>query len=348
MYEREILPPGEGPIRDGRQVVGTWNRAFPEVDFLAVRKPYRWPLPAPVRDMRIKEWQGFSVQDDRFLLEAALGDFKLFKAVRVFLYFKESGETFSFDRILVGKRWRMPGSLDNASVECRATGFFLRSHSWLKANAVKLDVDIAAARNRPAFTAHLSFAAGGRESPPVAVSLAFDDGPGMYAFKSLAAVRGDLVLDGRHISLNPARCSGIFRDHKGFYPYRMMLTCCSGLGFDDSGRRFGFHICENQARESRRNNENVLWLGRQMTPLPPVRVTRGPEEGQWMIQDTDGMVDLTFTPKCGKQYMKDLFAVKGNFFAPIGCYNGMIANSKGERILLKDRWGTGEQLYLRM
>jgi len=349
MYAREIQAPRATPIENGMPLAGTWTKAFSQVNLLDIHRPYRCQLPRWIRDARIKEWEGFSVQDDQFCLEAFLGNFKMFQATKIFLYNKETEEAYVFKKAAWGKNWRLPQKLENAAVECRAPGFFFRIHNWLSANAVKLDIDIAATKRQPAFTTHLAFAMGSRDISPIVVSLPFAERRSMYAFKALTSVRGDIVLDGRHASLNPARCTGIFRDYKGFFPYRMRFTSCGGMGFDDEGRRYGFHIVENQARDSRKNNESALWLDGRMTPLPPVRITmpNGPES-DWVIQDLDGMVDLVFTPETSNRFRTNFFVAKADFLAPMGYYNGMLASAKGEQIQVRSQWGIGEKLYLRV
>ena len=349
MYTREIQAPRATPIENGIPLTGTWNRAFTQVNLLDIQKPYRHSLPRWLRNQRIKEWEGFSVQNEQFCLEAFLGNFKVFQACKIFLYNKENEEAYFFEKVTFGKNWRLPQKLENASVECRAPGFFFRIHNWLKANTVKLDVDIAATRRQPAFTTHIAFDMGSRDVTPLVVSLNFSERRNMYAFKALTSVRGDIVLDGRHVNLNPAQCTGIFRDYKGFFPYRMRFTSCGGMGFDDAGRRYGFHIVENQARDTHRNNENALWHDRRLTPLPPVLITMpGGPESDWVIQDLEGMVDLVFTPKTKNRFRTNLFVAKGDFFAPMGCYNGMLVSAKGEQIQVRNQWGIGEKLYLRV
>jgi len=349
MYTREIQTPRASPVENGIPLTGTWDKAFTQVNLLEVQRPYRFPLPRWVRDGRIKEWESFSVQDERFCLEAFLGNFKMFQTIKIFLHNKENEASYVFEKTSFRKNWRLPQKLENAWVECRASGFFFRIHTWLKANTVKLDIDIEATKKQPAFTTHLAFAMGHRDISPLVTSLNFADHRSMYAFKALTAVRGDIVLDGRHTSLDPARCTGIFRDYKGFFPYRMKFTSCGGTGFDEEGKRYGFHVAENQARDAHRNNENALWLDGRLTPLPPVRITMtGGPESDWVIQDLEGMVDLVFTPKTANRFRTNLFVAKGDLFAPMGYYNGMLVSAKEEQIQVRNQWGIGEKLYLRV
>jgi hypothetical protein len=328
---------------------GTWDRAFEEVDLLDIRRPYRFPLPRWIRDSRIKEWECFGVQDDRFFLEAFLVNAKLFRMAQVFLYDKENGERLLFRKLLPGTGWRLPRSLANASVDSRSPRFFFRIHSWLDADAVKLDLNIAAACRRPALTAHLTYNMNSRDVRPMAVSLGITERRNMYAFKALAPVQGDMVFGGRHISLDAERCSGIFCDYKGFFPYRMRAQVCGAAGFDEEGRRFGFHVAENQTRETHKNNENALWVNGRLTPLPPVRITMpGGPESDWIIQDVEGMVDLVFTPKEPNRTGANLLLASADFDAPLGYYNGVLVSTDGEQIQVRNLWGLGEKLYLRV
>ena len=349
MYTREILASRPNPVENGMPLLGTWDRAFEEVDLLDIRRPYRFPLPCWVRDNRIKEWECFTVQDDRVFMGALLVNMKLFRMAQVFLYDKENGEKFIFRKFLPGTGWHLPRSLANASVTSRSSRFFIRIHSWLDADTIKLDLNIEATRRRPSLTAHLAYNMSHRDITPMAVSLGFTERRTMYAFKALAPVRGDLVFGGRHISLGADRCSGLFCDYKGFYPYPMRTMSAGAMGFDEEGRRFGFHIAENQTRESRRNNENALWLNGQLTPLPPVRITMpwGPES-DWIIQDVEGMVDLVFTPKESNRIGASLLLASGELDAPLGQYNGMLMSAGGTPIQVRNLWGTGEKLYLRV
>jgi hypothetical protein len=347
MYTREIQIPRGSPVEKGIPLTGTWNKAFAQVDFLGIHRPYAWPLPRWLRDSRVKEWESLSVQNESFFLEVLLGNFKLFQIARFFLYNKETGENHVFGRLTPGNGWRMPRSLNHGSVECHASRFFFRIHTWLNADTITLDIDIPATKKQPAFTTHLAYGMAASDVTPVAVSLNFTGRRTMYAFKALAAVRGDLVLGGQHFSLNPERCTGIFRDYKGFFPYRMKGVYCGSMGFDGDGRRFGFHIAENQAKETRKNNENALWVHNQLTPLPPVRITmpQGPES-DWVIQDMDGMVDLVFTPKEINRFNANLLLVGSDFFAPMGYYNGVLVDSNDRQIPVRNQWGIGEKIYV--
>ena len=349
MYTREILAPRTSPIENGNPIIGTWNRAFEKVDLLEIRKPYSYLLPRWARDSRIKECQFFSAQNGEFLLEAIFSNLKLYRMAQVLFYDKKDGKKFVFKKIKPGTGWQLPLSLANSSVDSHSSGFFFRIHSWLDADTVKLDINIEANRKRPSLTAHLAYNVSSQDVTPIAVSLSMAERRILYAYKALAPVRGDMIIGGQRISLKQDACSGFFCDYKGFYPYHMQTTICSASGFDEGNRRFGFHIAENQTRETNKNNENALWVNGKLTPLPPVLITtQNGSDSDWVIQDVEGMVDLKFTPKEQNKSGMSLIFTNAEFNAPLGYFNGMLLTSEGERIQIKNLFGMGEKLNLRV
>ena len=349
MYTREIQEKRHSPIENGAPLQGTWTRAFEEVDLLSIHRPYHFPLIRGVRDARIKEWESFIIQDDRFCLQARLGNFKFFRVALITVYLRETKERLEFRKVIPGGGWHFPGNLYNASEDSRAWGFFFRIHSWLDAEKIKLELNIKSVLQKPAFTAHITFNFTVEKTVPMAVSLLFSERRNMCAFKALTAVEGDMVLGGQHIHLDPAKTTGLFCDYKGFYPYQMRSSWCSGLGFDSQNRRFGFSLGENQAKEAFSNNENALWINGKLTPLPPVKITRnGGPDSDWIIQDMEGMVDLVFTPEESGNDIMNYILFTTNYENPLGYFNGKMVSAKGEELPVRNVWGTGEKLYLRV
>jgi hypothetical protein len=305
-------------------------------------------MPRWARDRRIKEWQHFIVQDGRFFLDAIFCNLKIYRMTQITLYDKENGEKFFFRKIKPGGK-HLPQSLSNTSIDSHSSDFYFRIHSWLDADTVKLDINIEAARKRKPLTVHLAYNLNSQEVTPMAVSLGISGRRIIYAYKTFAPVRADMVFGKEHVILKQDSCSGVFSDYKGFFPYRTNSTYCSGMGFNEENRRFGFHIAENQTKEPNKNNENALWLDGELTPLPPVLITmpKGPD-ADWVIQDVEGMVDLTFTPKETTESWINVFFTRAEYSAPLGFFNGMLVTSKGEQIVIKNLFGTGEILNLRV
>jgi hypothetical protein len=129
----------------------------------------------------------------------------------------------------------------------------------------------------------------------------------------------------------------------------MRSTWCTACGIDGENRCYGFSLGEMVARENHKHNENALWLDGRLIPLPPVRITT-PKGGEsdWVIQDVEGMVDLTFTPLEQSRSAFNLLLTSWEYNTPLGYYNGMLVNNEGEQIPVRNLWGLGEKLYLRV
>jgi len=60
------------------------------------------------------------------------------------------------------------------------------------------------------------------------------------------------------------------------------------------------------------------------------------------------MVDLTFTPKEQNKSTMNLIFTNAELNSPMGYYNGMLVNSEEKKIQIKNLFGIGEKLYLRV
>jgi hypothetical protein len=129
----------------------------------------------------------------------------------------------------------------------------------------------------------------------------------------------------------------------------MYSTWCSALGFDSENRRFGFAFGENKTKEPYSNNENALWIDGKLTPMPPVKITRNiKDEKDWVIQDMEGMVDLVFNPKEPERSIRKSVFSWYDYENPLGCFNGLLVDADGKELPVRNTWGMGEKLFLRV
>ncbi|HOM24184.1 MAG TPA: DUF2804 domain-containing protein [Termitinemataceae bacterium] len=349
MYKRDILPSRPSPVEEGNPIFGTWTKAFDDVNLLSIKHPFSTHLPKFIKKYRIKEWQSFQIQNDTYYLTVVVSNVRYFRIAQVFVWNKESKEKLLFRKVLPFGAWKLPRSLSNAAFTSRSYGFYIRIHNWLDADLIELDLDVEPTKKRPSFTAHLELDFARQKTTPMVTHLPFSERRSMYSFKTMTSVRGDLVFGGQHLSFSPERTAGLFFDYKGFFPYRMRHLWCNGFSYHEDKQLFGFSIAEGQTRDTFRYNENALWFKGELTPLPPVKITmpEGPES-DWVIQDLEGMVDLTFTPQETIRFGFNYFVAHSEYIAPFGVYNGMLVTRDGIQIPVRNLWGTGEKLYLRV
>ena len=121
-----------------------------------------------------------------------------------------------------------------------------------------------------------------------------------------------------------------------------------GLGRYE-GRILSFQLGNSVTREDFQYNDNVLFLDGKVCPLPPVKITRPfGVTGEWIIQDTESMVDLVFTPVSDSSRRMSAFVLRTDYHTVYGTYSGVLLTGDGEKIILKGYPGIGKKVRLRI
>jgi hypothetical protein len=347
MYTRRLLPQRDSPVENGKPLQGTWTTPFENTGLQAVKRPYLVPLPKWISNLRIKEWQTFTVRNYDMWLEAVIADMKFFCCAEITFWDKKKNEKMHVFRTLPFLAWKMPQSLRDSVVEYDGAGFLFRIHDFIGSRKVTLGINTASAIERPAFAASLEFGLDISKATPLAVNMLIAENRSMYLFKNFSEVEGYVVWGDRRWTLKRETAGGIFQDVKGFIPYRSRYFCCKSLGFDAKGRRFAFSLGEHITRKLNVNNENALWLEGALTALPPVRIVMY-EHGESVIQDIEGMVDLTFRQVEDTVAPFDLLFISMEHKNPIGLFNGMLMTADGEKLPVRNMPGTVERFDFRL
>jgi len=171
----------------------------------------------------------------------------------------------------------------------------------------------------------------------------------MYSTKALMPASGSLKAGDLVHSFDPSMAIGIFDDHKGYYPYNLHYDWVTGFGFDRKGRKVGFNLTDNQVENQTKYNENRLWLDDEIHPLAPVKITRPfGRTSPWNIQDTEGMVDLVFTPEVSHDIALNLGLAEVDYAGPFGRFEGRLRSPSGELIVASGLYGMGEDKRMRI
>jgi hypothetical protein len=347
MYTRQLLPRRDSPVEDGKPLQGTWTSSFENVNLLDINRPYKFPLPKWILDLRLKEWHTFTVQNDDILLEAIIIDTKFFCFLEIVFWDKRSKESMRVFKTLPFSAWKMPQSLNDSVIEQAGAGFSFRAHDRMISKNIIFDVSIDSAIERPGFTAHLEFEIDVQKSTPLAVNLLMAENRSMYVFKCFCGVNGRIVFGGDSMVLSSESASGVFQDCKGFIPYKSRYFSCRGFGVDMMGRYFCFSLGEHITKKLNVNNENALWLEGSLTPLPPVRITDA-EPGEMFIQDLEGAVDLSFKLFEDAGTALNFFIIGMEHKNPVGQFNGMLMTQDGEKLPVRNVIGTVEYFYFKL
>ncbi len=340
--------PPEALVRDGNFLLGRYSGTPMALNMLDVARPYHYPVPRLVKNARLKEWQAFQFGDERWYFFTALYNAKSMSLVIFYAYDRLEKKRHGFRQVLPGAAFRFSESLAASKVGYRRKRLHFEAECATGEGRIDLDVGLVHRDPAKAFAGQFHLACGQAQSAPISVCLPLGLNRAMYSTKLLMPLTGTFVIGGEKHEFEAPTAMGVMDDHKGYYPWILRYDWVSGFGVDPKGRRIGFNLTDNQVKDQVRYNENCLWINNRVYSLPPVKVTRPKGvAGEWIIQDTEGLVDLVFAPAMANDLKFNAGLIAADYHGPLGSFRGVIRNGSGEKIDAEIFFGAGEQKYLR-
>lgn len=300
------------------------------------------------KKQRLREWQAFQMLlNDEWFVMSAIYDTKTVALVQFILFNINTKEKYRYEVKTLPSKLTIANSLYKTQSSFSSKKFsFVVDHD-LSSNLLGINVKINGFKSLPDIAFEANGAHNVTTSQPIVVVMPFTQKKGMYSHKNLMPVSGNLKIDNNTIDFEGSTSSLIIDDHKGYYPYPTKYDWNTGLGFLESGERFGFNLTDNQVKNQEEFNENCIWVDGKMIPLPPIKVTR-PEgyKKAWYIKDIEGKVDLTFEPVVHNAVNLNLGLIASKYQGPYGFFTGKFETSESTYEINK-MFGMGEEFYLR-
>ena len=137
--------------------------------------------------------------------------------------------------------------------------------------------------------------------------------------------------------------------NRAYYKFHSKSSSAYGIG-NIKGKDIIFYIKTSNmdAADSDSYNSNVLIVDGKQTALPPVYMTHpfGIDKN-WIIQDTESMVDLTFTPRSLCSRLINIIFFRRSYTSLYGTFDGVIMDSKEQKYNLKNFPGVISRSFLR-
>ena len=148
--------------------------------------------------------------------------------------------------------------------------------------------------------------------------------------------------------LNPTTSMGSLDWGRGVWEYQSYWNWASSSGFLPDGRTFGLNFGCGFGDLSKAG-ENALILENRLHKLEQVKFdyTTGDYMKPWKFCDSDGRLDLTFTPFKERIAKTKLGIIDSEVHQMFGHYNGKAVADNGEVIFLKDLIGFAEGHHAR-
>jgi hypothetical protein len=144
--------------------------------------------------------------------------------------------------------------------------------------------------------------------------------------------------------LDPATCLGSLDWGRGVWQYKSFWNWASASGFLPDGRTIGLNLGMGFGDLSRAG-ENAIILDRTIHKLEQVKFdyVSGDYMRPWHFTDSEGRLDLTFTPFKDRTATTNLAIITSQVHQMFGHYNGTVIADNGEKIKVKGLVGFAEE-----
>ncbi len=145
-------------------------------------------------------------------------------------------------------------------------------------------------------------------------------------------------------TLDPKTCLGSLDWGRGAWEYQSFWNWASASGFLPDGQTVGLNLGCGFGDLSKAG-ENALILGNRVHKLEQVKFdyVSGDYMKPWKFTDTEGRLDLVFTPFKDRTAATNLAIITSEVHQMFGRYNGKAVADNGEVIQIKDLIGFAEE-----
>ncbi len=349
MSPRPITSAPQSLVENGKYNFGCFNTPTRNANLIDFPSPYKLPLPNSLKALQLREWQAFQLQGKDHFVMVAIYNAKKISLVQFIVYDIKNNVKTKYEKKVMGWELNIPDTLyGNSVASYTSNNFSLKATHNLETNTLTVDADIKGFGKLPDVKAHFEGIHNVNSYEPMVVCNPFSAGRAMYSHKCLMPFQGELIMGNKQLKFDKADSMLIIDDHKGFYPYPTVYDWVTGMGFDAQKRMVGFNLTNNQVINQEVYNENCLWLNGKLNPLPPIKVSRpnGVKE-KWFIKDEHDTVNLEFLPVIHTSVNINALIIRSKYEGPYGFFNGYLKTVSGEKVLIENMFGMGEDFYLR-
>ncbi|NLM00974.1 MAG: DUF2804 family protein [Treponema sp.] len=353
MYKREMTDPPAQLIADGKPQFGTFSKLPTNMDIKGVRRPFRvFPLPTFITNLRIRCSINISISTEDFVGTLFILDAKFFSYSELIFWKRSTNQKFSYRHVSGIRRRVVPKNLEKAGTTIRSKRRYIRIRWNKEKNTLSVLFNMTGDSIRPSFSG--SFLIDSR-SQKVGQIFSVMPAPTTARCTALAQIVspiiGTLFFESTDQPILPYEFSGsmFFNIRRAYEKLRSKHEQLTGIGkINDDNIFFQIGLGSASSIDANKFNENVLFVNDEPTPLPPVVITYpyGIDK-KWIIQDTENMIDLSFTPISANIRNLSIFILRSKHHTIYGKFNGVLLTKEGKSISLKDFTGIVNVLRIR-
>lgn len=337
---RQSLPTPKNLVTDGRAAFGTFDKEFAAMDLKNCVTPVHRYFPKTFNRFRLTLWEACEINLDQGVLLAAVTDMGVFGMVLHVFFDKRSKQVYSWKSLLKRASTAIAPNLLNGSV---STAQSKKSRIRFVNHFEEGRCLVEGAHSADGLALEYSFELE-RISLPSVVCIPLGPNRPLYSQKDMFRVKGSLSINDEAFTVSEQTVA-VVDDHKGYYPYKTHYDWVSTMGWRNG--YFGLNLTRNQSTKQEDYNENLIWLERTSSLLPPVTFKHSKDGKIWQVDDEHDMVKLTFTRANQFHMAVNAGFIKIDYAIAFGELSGYVRDLDGKKHVLDGMMGIGEDKTLR-
>lgn len=355
MYSREIEREPKSFVHNGKPVFGTFSGHPSKMDIRGVKRPYGViPLPTFITNLRIKSQVSFHFNFGDYIGYVYFLDAKIVGFAEVAFWNKTNRQKCVY-RTLMGPRKRfVPHDLEAASTSCFKKRKYIRISWDRKHERLTLVFNIHDNSLHPHTVAAINASLAAPSCAEITTLTPAPTSRRVSAlFSMMSPIKGSLNLFPKNKEpklMHDTEGYSLWSITRSYLRFRAHGEFVLGLG-EVNGKPLSFRITatSQEAVNPSKYNSNYLFYDGTVTPLPPVVITHHYGiMNQWVIQDTENMVDLTFTPYSDNHDKKSVFVLRTDQHTIYGNFEGELRTTTGEKLSFKNLDGFSKKYLYRL
>jgi len=350
MYSRKVTESPDHLVKNGKALFGTYSGVPPKIDIRGLKAPYAGiPLPSFISSLRIKNRLNFYFSTDKYIGITDFFDFKILGIAQIVLWNKETGKKYIYHTIMSPRRRFVPITTTRGICACYRKSRFIKISWGRKHQHHALSFKVKGDNARPHAEGFIySPMIDDMHKDTMFVSPSPASSRCSATWITTMKVQGQIAINKEKVDESTGLAAMVL--NRAYYKMHSTQNVSYGIG-NVKGKNVVFTISTSNldAADSDSYNCNALVVDGVETALPPVYMTHpfGISK-QWIIQDTENMIDLTFNPVSLNNRTLNLIALRATYNTMYGTFDGVIVTKDGEKITLKNFPGLLQKGMLRL
>lgn len=352
MYCRQISKVPKKLIKNGRPLFGTYLGFPSHLDIRGVKTPFGViPLPTFLTNIAIRSQLFLDFNAGDYIGQIGLFDAKIFGYIEVIYWNKNTNVKCAY-RTFTGPRKRLiPNNLKKGiAISFKKTRYLKISWDRDK-NRFSILFNLQGDDSRPTTKAHFSGITG-QTNDMISVMPAPTSRRCSATWLCNFPIRGSLSTTKNKETkyMEPTDGNAIISINRSYYKLHAKFNNLTATG-NSNGHKIVFYLTTSSfdANDTNSCNSNALFVDNEITPLPQVFITHSfGVDKTWIIQDTENMVDLTFTPVSDNLRKMNTVVFRTVYHTIFGTFEGTLLDKNGESIPIKGLQGIVQTTMLRL